>query len=54
MYKIRRCFACGGYTLSTIHCEKSTVSAHPPKFNPDDRFGDQRRAVKYHEPNQKN
>lgn len=46
MKKIMRCIKCGAYTLSKTHCESTTISAHPPLFNPNDPYGDYRRKAK--------
>ena len=43
MKKLRKCLRCGEYTLLEIHCEEKTVSAHPPKYNPNDRYAKYRR-----------
>jgi H/ACA ribonucleoprotein complex subunit 3 len=41
---IRRCPACGLYSTKDIcTCGAHTVSAHPAKFSPDDRYGEYRR-----------
>ena len=38
--QMRRCVACGWYTLKKqCHkCSKDTMSAHPAKFSPDDKY----------------
>jgi H/ACA ribonucleoprotein complex subunit 3 len=43
MKKLRSCPVCNSYTLKREHCEVKTDSAHPKKFNPNDRYGDYRR-----------
>ncbi len=42
---IMKCPKCGEYTLQETHCVK-TMSAHPPKFSADDKYGKYRRALK--------
>ncbi|MDG6257056.1 MAG: RNA-protein complex protein Nop10 [Methanomicrobiaceae archaeon] len=46
--KIRRCPVDWTYTLSRIcpRCGHATVSAHPARFSPDDRYGRYRREVR--------
>ncbi|HID73372.1 TPA: ribosome biogenesis protein [Candidatus Micrarchaeota archaeon] len=46
MKKMMLCTACSGYTLAAEHCNSPTVSAHPPPFKPDDRYGSYRRKWK--------
>ena len=46
MKRIRKCIFCGEYTLHAIHCGKKTVLAHPPKYNPNDKYAKYRRAEK--------
>jgi H/ACA ribonucleoprotein complex subunit 3 len=43
--RIRRCPACGRYTLSDScpKCGRATVCPVPPRFSPDDRYGRYRR-----------
>ncbi len=36
--RIRKCVVCGSYTLKKIHCGKPTLSAHPPRFNINDKY----------------
>ncbi|MBI5223338.1 ribosome biogenesis protein [Candidatus Micrarchaeota archaeon] len=47
MKKIRFCKICKKYTLLEIHCDQMSVSAHPPKYNPNDRFAEIRRKINY-------
>ena len=47
MKKMRFCRLCEGYTISEKHCNETTVSAHPAKFNPNDPHGDYRRRAKF-------
>ena len=35
---MHKCKICGTYTLKEVHCGVSTVSAHPPPFNPNDKY----------------
>jgi H/ACA ribonucleoprotein complex subunit 3 len=46
MKKLHACAVCGAYTLSPTHCGRATRSAHPPRFDPNDRYGDYRRRWK--------
>ena len=46
MKKMRKCVDCGSYTLSVTHCKKPSESAHPKKYDPNDKFGDYRRIRK--------
>ena len=39
---IRKCPQCGKYTLKDSCCSK-TITAHPAKYSPDDRYGKYRR-----------
>jgi H/ACA ribonucleoprotein complex subunit 3 len=42
---IRRCKTDNTYTLSDVcpKCGEATVSAHPARFSPEDRYGEYRR-----------
>ena len=42
---LRRCPGCGRYTAgyTCTECGSDTVTAHPPKYSPDDRYGRYRR-----------
>ncbi|RLF71172.1 MAG: RNA-protein complex protein Nop10 [Thermoplasmata archaeon] len=46
--KIKRCPSCRMYTLKDIcpRCNQSTVSTFPPRFSPEDRWGEYRRREK--------
>ncbi|NOZ81676.1 MAG: RNA-protein complex protein Nop10 [Candidatus Micrarchaeota archaeon] len=45
--KIRKCERCKRYTLrEKCRCGLITVSPHPPKFSPEDRWGEWRRKAK--------
>ena len=46
MKKLRKCEVCGNYTLGDAHCGKPAVSAHPARYDPNDRYGDYRRKWK--------
>jgi len=46
MKKLMRCNKCGAYTLSKVHCNEQTSSAHPPIFNPNDPYAKYRRMAK--------
>ena len=41
---MRRCPECGRYSLEMkCTCGCDTVTAHPPKYSPDDKYGKYRR-----------
>lgn len=42
---LRKCPSCGRYSTveECAECHAMTVSAHPAKFSPDDRYGKYRR-----------
>ncbi|MCW7079572.1 MAG: RNA-protein complex protein Nop10 [Candidatus Methanospirare jalkutatii] len=46
--RIRKCEACGEYTLKEVcvRCGARTVSPLPPRFSPTDRYGKYRRMLK--------
>ena len=46
--KIKKCPRCGKYTLKEICplCGEKTKLAHPPKFSPEDPYGEYRRRLK--------
>ncbi|MBN1170213.1 ribosome biogenesis protein [Candidatus Micrarchaeota archaeon] len=46
MKKMRFCDVCRSYTLSDLHCKKFTASAHPVRFNPNDKYAKYRRMGK--------
>jgi H/ACA ribonucleoprotein complex subunit 3 len=48
---MRKCSACGAYTLSHAcsKCGGATVDPHPPKYSPDDRYVRYRVAERYSE-----
>ncbi|MDP3640360.1 MAG: RNA-protein complex protein Nop10 [Nanoarchaeota archaeon] len=48
---IRKCDSCGKYTLKEQcpSCGSSTLQPRPPKFSPEDKYGDYRRQVKKEE-----
>ncbi|MFP4000635.1 MAG: RNA-protein complex protein Nop10 [Thermoplasmata archaeon] len=48
MKKIKKCLSCEEYTLQD-HCErcgKKTVDPKPPKYSPEDKYGEYRRKQK--------
>lgn len=46
MKRMRKCSLCGEYTLLGEHCGSQTLSPHPPKYNPNDRYALYRRKEK--------
>ncbi|PUA32162.1 MAG: ribosome biogenesis protein [Zestosphaera tikiterensis] len=48
-FLIRKCVKCGKYTLKTKcpACGAETVTAHPPKYSPNDKYLTYRIKVKY-------
>ncbi|MBS7382318.1 MAG: RNA-protein complex protein Nop10 [Candidatus Methanomethylophilaceae archaeon] len=42
---LRRCPKCGRYSMKEkcLDCSADTVTAHPPRYSPDDRYGKYRR-----------
>ncbi len=46
MSRLRYCRSCRRYTLKQVcTCGAETVSPHPPKFSPEDRYGAYRRRL---------
>ncbi len=47
--KLKKCPKCGRYTLKDVcpACKVKTISAHPPKFSPEDKYGKYRRMLKF-------
>ncbi|MDI6886123.1 MAG: RNA-protein complex protein Nop10 [archaeon] len=47
--KIRKCEACGEYTLKEVceKCGRVTKNPLPPRFSPKDPYGKYRRMMKY-------
>lgn len=47
-WRIRRCSNCGRYTLKEVcpDCRGETRIAHPPKFSPEDPYGEYRRRLR--------
>jgi H/ACA ribonucleoprotein complex subunit 3 len=44
---LKKCEICGTYTLKDIcSCQNPTSHAQPPRFSPQDRFGEYRRKLK--------
>lgn len=48
-FQLRRCKVCNAYTLKLAcpKCDTDTVSAHPAKFSPDDKYMRYRLAERY-------
>ncbi len=46
MHKLRYCDRCRQYTLEEEHCGEKTRAAHPPKFSPEDKYGEYRLKAK--------
>ena len=47
MRHILKCQKCGNYTLNEeCGCGGKSSSVKPPKYSPDDKYGDYRRAAK--------
>jgi H/ACA ribonucleoprotein complex subunit 3 len=46
--KMRKCLACKIYTFKEKcpKCGAETVSPHPPRFSPQDKYGELRRSAK--------
>jgi H/ACA ribonucleoprotein complex subunit 3 len=46
---IRKCTACGGYTLASKcpKCGAQSLDPHPPKYSPDDKYVRYRVAERY-------
>ena len=46
--KIRKCVACGDYSLKEVceRCGRETESSVPPRFSPKDPYGKYRRMTK--------
>lgn len=47
-FRIRKCPECGRYTLKETCpvCGANTRVAHPPRFSPEDPYGEYRRRLK--------
>jgi H/ACA ribonucleoprotein complex subunit 3 len=45
---LRRCVACHAYTLQEAcpHCGGKTQTPRPPRYSPEDRYGEYRRRLK--------
>ncbi|ASI98170.1 RNA-protein complex protein Nop10 [Thermococcus celer] len=50
-FRIRKCPECGRYTLKEVCpvCGAKTKVAHPPRFSPEDPYGEYRRRLKREE-----
>jgi rRNA maturation protein Nop10 len=46
MKRMRKCPSCMEYSLSEMHCGGRSMPAHPPKYNPNDRYAGYRRKEK--------
>ena len=48
-FQLRKCPDCNHYTLKEIcsDCHSKTISAHPAKFSPDDKYMRYRLAERY-------
>ncbi|MFP4050318.1 MAG: RNA-protein complex protein Nop10 [Thermoplasmata archaeon] len=48
MKKIKKCPSCNSYTLGDYckECDEKTINPKPPKFSPEDRYGEYRRKQK--------
>jgi len=48
-FQLRKCVKCKKYTLKTecVECKHDTVSVHPAKFSPDDKYIRYRLAGRY-------
>ena len=46
MKHILKCIHCGIYTMKETHCNDKTIRVIPPKYSPEDKYGDYRRKVK--------
>jgi H/ACA ribonucleoprotein complex subunit 3 len=51
MSKLLYCKNCKKYTLDYIcnYCNKKTISKNPPRYSPQDRYGEYRRKLKKQE-----
>ena len=50
-FQLRKCIKCNQYTLKEKcpKCDKETISAHPAKFSPDDKYMRYRLAERYNQ-----
>jgi len=46
MKHILKCSECGKYTLKEECCSVKTISPKPPRFSPEDKYGEYRREEK--------
>jgi H/ACA ribonucleoprotein complex subunit 3 len=48
-FQLRKCIKCYNYTLKEKcpRCNEDTISAHPAKFSPDDKYMRYRLAERY-------
>ncbi len=49
MKHIMKCTVCGSYTMKAMHCNANTINAKPPKWSPEDKYGEYRRKIKKEE-----
>ncbi|MFA4946535.1 MAG: nucleolar RNA-binding Nop10p family protein [Candidatus Micrarchaeia archaeon] len=45
--KLKKCRACGVYTLAESHCGSESAQPHPAKYSPADKYASYRRKQKY-------
>ena len=48
-FQIRRCSQCQNYTMKQkcLKCDIETISVHPAKYSPDDKYSRYRLAERY-------
>lgn len=46
MRHIMKCPVCSVYTMNVEHCGQKTTNPKPPKYSPEDKYGDYRRKAK--------
>ena len=46
MKHIMKCTKCGNYSMKELCCGIKTVNSGPPKFSPEDVYGEYRRKAK--------
>jgi len=47
MKRLRKCALCGAYTMLDMHCGRTSESAHPPRYSPEDRYARYRRMERF-------
>ncbi|PIN96482.1 ribosome biogenesis protein [Candidatus Micrarchaeota archaeon CG_4_10_14_0_2_um_filter_60_11] len=45
--RLRRCTACGAYTLSETHCSVGSANPHPPRYSAEDKYASYRRKARH-------